>query len=95
MKVEELKALQDVNELRLSENEEQTLLSIFSQMEEAEESLQSLDLEGVKPMVYVRPIYNVLREDKRVQPFEREDLLKGAPQRTEDSWQVPRLVKQL
>ena len=95
MKVEELKALQEVNELRLSENEEQTLLSIFSQMEEAEESLKSLDLEGVKPMVYVRPIYNVLREDKRVQPFEREDLLKGAPQRTEDSWQVPRLVKQL
>lgn len=93
MKVEELKALQEVNELRLSENEEQTLLSIFSQMEEAEESLKSLDLEGVKPMVYVRPIYNVLREDKRVQPFEREDLLKGAPQRTEDSWQVPRLVK--
>lgn len=95
MKVEELKALQEVNELRLSENEEQTLLSIFSQMEEVEESLKSLDLEGVKPMVYVRPIYNVLREDKRVQPFEREDLLKGAPQRTEDSWQVPRLVKQL
>ncbi len=93
MKIEELKALQEVNELRLSENEEQTLLSIFSQMEEAEESLKSLDLEGVKPMVYVRPIYNVLREDKRVQPFEREELLKGAPQRTEDSWQVPRLVK--
>ena len=39
------------------------------------------------------PIYNVLRDDERKQPFSREDLLKGAPQATEDSWQVPRLVK--
>ena len=93
MKLEELKALQEVNELRLTENEEQTLLEVFSQMEKGEESLKSLDINGVKPMVYVRPIFNVLREDKRVQPFEREELLKGAPQRTEDSWQVPRLVK--
>ena len=93
MKLEELKALQDVNELRLTESEEQTLLSVFSQMEEGEKALKSMPTDGVKPMVYVRPLYNVLREDKRVQPFERADLLKGAPQCTEDSWQVPRLVK--
>ena len=36
---------------------------------------------------------NVLREDARKQPFTRESLLEGAPERNEDSWQVPRLVK--
>lgn len=95
MKIEELKALEEVNELRLTESEEEIFLDALSQMEKGEEGLKSIDTSSVKPMVYVRPLYNVLREDKRVQPFERSELLKGAPQCTEDSWQVPRLVKQL
>ncbi len=93
MKIEELKALEEVNELSLTEREEITVLDIFSQMEKSEEELNKINTENVKGMVYVRPLYNVLREDKRVQNFAREDLLKGAPQSTEDSWQVPRLVK--
>jgi Asp-tRNA(Asn)/Glu-tRNA(Gln) amidotransferase C subunit len=36
---------------------------------------------------------NVLREDVRDQKFARESLLEGAPERSDDSWQVPRLVK--
>ena len=93
MKIEQLKALEEVNELSLTEQEEETLLELFSKMEEREEKLEGIDTTNVKAMVYVRPLYNVLREDRREQPFSREDLLKGAPQCTEDSWQVPRLVK--
>ena len=51
------------------------------------------DTENVEPMVHVMPMTNVLREDVRSQPFKREDLLEGAPEKSEDSWQVPRLVK--
>ena len=93
MKIEQLKSLQEVNEVRLTEEEEKTLLDVFSKMEEKEEGLDKINTENVSAMVYVRPLYNVLREDKREQKFAREDLLKGAPQSTEDSWQVPRLVK--
>ncbi len=93
MKIEELKTLQEVNEFRFSEEEEKTVLEVFSKMEEKEGDLGKINTENVEVMVYVRPLYNVFREDKRVQNFAREDLLKGAPQSTEDSWQVPRLVK--
>ena len=62
-------------------------------MNESEKALQAIDTEGVEEMVHVMPMTNVLREDVRSQPFAREDLLKGAPERSEDSWQVPRLVK--
>jgi Asp-tRNA(Asn)/Glu-tRNA(Gln) amidotransferase C subunit len=41
----------------------------------------------------VLPMTNILRADQRSQPFAREALLQGAPQRTGDSWQVPRVVK--
>jgi len=66
---------------------------IFKDMSEKEAVLKSIDTAEVEPMIYVMPMTNVLREDKREQPFSRESLLEGAPERSEDSWQVPRLVK--
>ena len=66
---------------------------IFDMMRESEDKLKACDTENVEEMVYVMPMTNILREDVREQPFTRESLLEGAPERSEDSWQVPRLVK--
>ena len=66
---------------------------IFKSMAEKEAELKNIDTENTEVMVHVREMINVLRSDERKQPFARADLLKGAPQATEDSWQVPRLVK--
>ena len=67
--------------------------NILDSMLKKETELASVDTENVEAMVYVMPMTNVLREDTRNQAFDRKDLLAGAPQSTEDSWQVPRLVK--
>ena len=66
---------------------------IFGAMSESEKVLNTCDTENVEEMVHVMPMTNVLREDIRKQNFSRESLLEGAPERSEDSWQVPRLVK--
>ena len=66
---------------------------IFKAMKEKEDALKEIDTQNTEEMIYVMPMTNVLREDERVQNFAREDLLKGAPERNEDSWLVPRLVK--
>ena len=84
---------QQLNQLALTEAEETVMQGIFTAMAESEQLLQTVDTENVEEMVYVMPMTNVLREDERRQPFSREDLLAGAPERNEDSWQVPRLVK--
>ena len=84
---------QQLNQLSLTEDEEAVMQGIFSKMSESEKKLLTCDTENVKEMVHVMEMTNVLREDKRVQPFTRESLLEGAPERSEDSWQVPRLVK--
>ncbi len=84
---------QQLNQLALSEEEEKKVQDIFSKMNEKEKILAETDTENVEPMVHVMPMTNVLREDVRNQPFTRESLLEGAPERSEDSWQVPRLVK--
>ncbi|MBR6728645.1 MAG: aspartate--tRNA ligase [Clostridia bacterium] len=84
---------QQLNQLALTEEEEKIVQSIFGAMNEKEAILKETDTEDVEPMVHVMPMTNVLREDVRSQPFARESLLEGAPERSEDSWQVPRLVK--
>ncbi len=84
---------QQLNQLSLTEAEETVMQGIFDQMKPAEAALNQWDTSDVEPMVHVLPRVNVFREDKREQPFSRESLLAGAPERSEDSWQVPRLVK--
>ena len=84
---------QQLNQLSLTEEEENVMQGIFKDMAEKEAKLKDIDTENVEEMVHVMPMTNVLREDVRKQPFSRESLLEGAPERSEDSWQVPRLVK--
>ena len=84
---------QQLNQLALTDEEETVMQGIFTAMRESEQTLAACDTDGVEEMVHVMPMTNVLRDDVRHQPFAREDLLKGAPARSEDSWQVPRLVK--
>ncbi len=92
-KINKLDELSSVNQLKLSDDEKKQMNKIFSDMEKVEEALLRLDTENTEAMVYVRPMTNIIREDKRDQKFDRADLLRGAPQSTDDSWQVPRLVK--
>ena len=92
-KVNKLESLEQVNELSLDADEKKKMNKIFEAMQKKEEALGKIDTENTEAMIYVMPMTNVLRQDKREQPFERKDLLAGAPQATEDSWQVPRLVK--
>ena len=84
---------QQLNQLALTEAEETVVEKIFADMADSEKLLAAMDTENVKEMVHVMPLTNVLREDERCQPFTRDALLEGAPERNENSWQVPRLVK--
>ena len=93
MTPEGLSALESLNELRLTDDERTQTLSIFQRMESYETALQEIQTDNVEVMVHVMPLTNVLRDDVQEQPFTRESLLEGAPEHTDDSWQVPRLVK--
>ena len=84
---------QQLNQLSLDNDEEAVMQNIFASMKDKEEKLKDVNTENVEEMVHVMPMTNVLREDVRSQPFSRESLLEGAPERSDDSWQVPRLVK--
>ena len=88
-----LTALESLNEFRLTDAETAKAMEVFAMMDREVEELQNTDTENVEVMVHCMPMVNVFREDVREQPFTRESLLEGAPERSEDSWVVPRLVK--
>ena len=90
---EKLRDLVEVNELRLTDDESAKMISLFRKLNDNEASLSDINTDNVDIMVHVQPLTNVLREDFRDQKFSRESLLEGAPEHTEDSWQVPILVK--
>ena len=93
MTVDDLKALESLNEFSLTEPEEQKALEMFGFMERETEELNGTDTDSTEIMVHCMPMTNIFREDVRKQLFTREELLNGAPERSEDSWVVPRLVK--
>ena len=84
---------QQLNQISLTEEEDEIMQGIFKAMKVHEEALAAIDTVNVEEMVYVRPMENILRTDERKQEFTRDELLEGAPVHSVDSWQVPRLVK--
>jgi len=55
--------------------------------------LDAIDTENVERMVHVMPIMTVVREDKEIKNFTRDELQKGAPETMDGYWQVPRVVE--
>lgn len=88
-----LKRLEKLNQLSLTEKEENDFLSFFDERVEELSVLDKIDTSDVERMVHVSPILTVVREDKAIKLFLRDDLQKGAPETMDGYWQVPRLVE--
>jgi aspartyl-tRNA(Asn)/glutamyl-tRNA(Gln) amidotransferase subunit C len=57
------------------------------------EKLEELDTTKVEPTSHVIPIKNVFREDETRPCLSREEILKNAPDRTEEYFRVPRIIE--
>ena len=90
---ETLRRLEMLNQLRLTEEQKDDVISFFAKREKDLEALQSIDTSSTERMVHVMPIMTVVREDVVSQPFSREDLQAGAPETDEGYWCVPKVVE--
>lgn len=55
--------------------------------------LNELNTDDVLPMEHVLPIRNVFREDICEKSFDREEILKNAPEKAEGCFLVPKVVE--
>ena len=93
MEKETLRLLCKVNQLDLTEEQKDAFLSFMDERDADIKALDAIDTEGVEVMVHVMPIMTVVREDKVVKNFTREQLQEGAPETMDGYWQVPRVVE--
>ena len=93
MEISTLKRLERLNQLALTEKEEQDFLAFFDERVGELSELEKIDTAEVERMVHVMPILTVVRDDVAKKLFDRDDLQKGAPETLDGYWQVPRLVE--
>ena len=88
-----LRRLELLNQLRLTEEQKEDVLSFFNKRENELKKLDAIDTSNTERMVHVMPIMTVVRDDVVIKPFSREQLQSGAPETDEGYWCVPRVVE--
>ena len=78
--------------LELSDSEKEAAKADMEKMLDYIDTLNELDTTGIEPMSHVFDVSNVFREDAVTNGDNREEMLANAPQRTEDSFKVPRTI---
>ena len=78
--------------LELSDSEKEAAKADMEKMLYYIDTLNELDTTGIEPMSHVFGVSNVFREDVVTNGDDREEMLANAPQRTEDSFKVPRTI---
>lgn len=93
MERDTLRRLELLNQLRLTEEQKEDVITFFASRDQELSLLDTIDTSDVERMVHVLPIMTVVRDDVVVKTFEREDLQAGAPETDEGYWCVPRVVE--
>ena len=88
-----LRRLEMLNQLSLTEEQKDDVISFFAKRDAELEEINAIDTSSVERMVHVMPIMTVVREDVVSQPFSREALQQGAPETDEGYWCVPRVLE--
>ena len=79
--------------LVLSEEEQARYRRDLTQILDYAAKLDELDTDGVEPTAHVLPIHNVLREDVSRPSYDRDKLLKNAPEQADGCFKVPKVVE--
>ncbi len=93
MEKKTLELLCKVNQLELTEEQKDGFLAFMDAREADIKLLDAIDTENTPVMVHVMPIMTVVREDKVIKSFTREQLQESAPETLDGYWQVPRVVE--
>jgi aspartyl-tRNA(Asn)/glutamyl-tRNA(Gln) amidotransferase subunit C len=85
--------LAHLSRLQFNEAEKVEIKNDLQRMIAFVEKLNELDLEEVKPMLFMSDEVNVLREDEIKGSVSREEALKNAPLHDEQFFKVPKVIK--
>ena len=79
--------------LNLSEKEIATYGEQLGAILDYVAKIESLDLEGVEPLVHAGDATNVMRDDEPRPCLSRDEALKNAPQKSDEAFIVPKIIE--
>lgn len=85
--------LEKLARLRLGETERDKLAADLTRILDMVDKLQTLDTQGVEPLVYVSEAENVLREDEVRGQLSQADALQNAPKHDGQFFRVPKVIE--
>lgn len=83
----------ELSRIKLDEGQTEKMQREIGALVEYMDILNTLDTDDIEPISHVFDIKNVLRVDDVKDSYERSELLKNAPVRTEESAVVPKTVE--
>ena len=83
----------DLARLNLTDKEKEKLTSEMANIVAYVDKLNELDTTNVPPTSHVKPVHNVLREDRVEKSYDREKILANAPSCEDGFFKVPRVVE--
>ncbi|WDP92637.1 MAG: Asp-tRNA(Asn)/Glu-tRNA(Gln) amidotransferase subunit GatC [Desulfobacter sp.] len=91
--IDEVEKIAHLARLDIEDDLKETLAGQLSHILDYIDTLQKVDVEGVTPASGAAFMNNVLREDKNLPSPGPEVTLANAPERDDDFYTVPRVVK--
>ena len=82
-----------LSRIRLSDEETAEMQAQMSEIVSYMDKLNELDTDGVEPLSHIFNITNVTREDVVAPSYDREAILRNAPEHTEETFVVPKTVE--
>ena len=79
--------------LELTDEEKAVFQSQLENIVKYVEKINSVNVEGVEPMMHGRPLVNAFREDAVRPSMDREDALGNAPARVGEEFLLPKIVE--
>lgn len=78
--IEEINQLAEMCKLKLSQEEVEIFITMFSNVLTQVEKLNDVNTQGVEPTLFVNSKHRVLREDTVEESLPKEEVLKNAPE---------------
>ena len=83
----------ELSRIKLSEQDAENMQNDLGAIVNYMEILNQLDTDSVEPLSHIFNITNVMRDDKVVESYGRAEILKNAPERTDETVVVPKTVE--
>ena len=85
----DIKKYESVAMFCLSDEERETLKNRAEAIAESFDALETVDTDGVAPLVTVLDMHNVLREDVSEKFLTKDEIMSNAPEKHDGYFQVP------